>query len=1049
MSRSALRAAAVLALTAAPLSAPLAAQAPSPASPADALKAVPFRSIGPTNMGGRVSDVDGIPGDPRIFYVSGADGGIFKTTNGGTTFSEIFNDQTSYSIGALTVAPSDPNVLWVGTGEGDPRNSTSYGDGVYVSRNGGETWTHVGLGDSERIKRIAVDPRDPDVAYVCALGHAWGANAERGVFRTRDGGRSWTKVLYVDEQTGCSDLDMDLSNPRVLFAGMWTHRRWAWFFRDGGGETAVYRSMDGGDTWQKLSVTDAPMARIGVAIAQSRPQTVYVISEVPDLKGSLWRSDDRGETWRVVSTDPNINFRPFYYADMRVDPNNPEVLYTLSGGLSKSTDGGRTFQRIARDVHGDHQSFWIDPMDSDRLISGSDGGYQLSWDGGENFDIINNVTLSQYYQIFPDDQDPYWVCGGLQDNGHWCGPSNSLNGSGILKDEWFTTSGGDGFYAVPVPGAPWLIYSASQGGNIVLTDTRTGAQRRIHPYPKIVGSAGDALVEHRYRFNWDSPIHVSPHDPATVYFGGNVLFKSTDYGTSWTEISPDLTTDDPEKQQSSGGEIYTDNTAAEFHTTILTIAESPVQPGVIWAGTDDGNVQVTRDGGATWTNVVGNIRGLRANSWIGKIDASWHDAGTAYVAVDNHRYDDFTPHVFVTRDYGRTWTDLSAGLPQDDYVYVVREDPKNAELLYVGMERGMYASWDAGRTWVSIRGNIPPVSVRDIKVQQEYNDLVVGTHGRGAYVLDDLSAFQELPDAMADAQGAYLFTVRTATRWQIANKDANLGQREWVGANPEQGAIVRYYLKEAPTRPLTLEISDARGEVISTSTLRGAKAGVNETSWNLRHEGAAPIPGEGGGGGGGGFFGFGGGGPQALPGTYTATLKGDGWERSRSFQVRGDPRVEMTNAQYQAQFDAVVALRDLTSQVNQAIGTAESVMKQLDDLAATLTTLGDDRALIQEVRDARAAVQEVSDEYLRRPPPRMNYRQRPRVSEELRSIMGAIANVQAPPTEPQRARVEQIRGEAREAVDALTRVLDTRIRELNDKLGDRPHVMIARPRVIS
>ncbi|MDP2956910.1 MAG: hypothetical protein Q8N53_10865 [Longimicrobiales bacterium] len=1044
MLRSALRAAALAVLTVAPLSAQ---------SPADALKSIQFRSIGPTNMGGRVSDVDGIPGNPKIFYVSAADGGIFRTTNGGTTFAEIFNDQTSYSIGALAIAPSDPNVLWAGTGEGDPRNSTSYGDGVYRSLNGGETWTRVGLSDSERIKRIAVDPRDPDVAYVCAMGHAWGDNEERGVFRTRDGGRTWDKVLYVDQQTGCSDLDMDLSNPRILYVGMWTHRRWAWYFRDGGGETALYRSMDGGDTWRKLPVSDAPMARIGVAVAQSRPTTLYVISEVPDLKGSLWRSDDRGETWRVVSTDPNINFRPFYYADMRVDPNNPEVLYTLSGSLSKSIDGGRTFQRIANDVHGDHQAFWIDPLDSDRLISGSDGGFQLSFDGGESFDIINNVTMSQYYQIFPDDQDPYWVCGGLQDNGHWCGPSNSLNSSGILKDEWFTISGGDGFYAVPVPGSPWLVYTASQGGNIVLTDTRTGAQRRIHPYPKIVGSAGDAMADHEYRFNWDAPIHISPHDPATVYFGGNVLFKSADYGNSWTEISPDLTTDDPEKQQSSGGEIYTDNTAAEFHTTIITIAESPVQPGVIWAGTDDGNIQVTRDGGATWTNVVGNIRGLRAASWIGKIDASWHDAGTAYVAVDNHRYDDFTPHVFATRDYGRTWTDLSAGLPKDDYAYVIREDPKNASLLYVGMERGMYGSWDAGKTWVSIRGNIPPVSVRDIKVQTEYNDLVVGTHGRGAYVLDDLSAFQELPDAMADPQGAHLFTVRTATRWQIASKDANLGQREWRAANPQQGAIFRYWLKSAPAGALDLEVKDARGQQVWSTQVRGAKEGVNEATWNLRHQGPAPIPGEtggGGGGGGGGFFGFGGGaGPTALPGTYTVTLRGEGWERSRPFEVRGDPRVQMTNAQYQAQFDAVVALRDLTTRINQSIGTAEGVMKQLRDLAGTLTTAGDDRALIAEVREAAASVQEASDEYLRRPPPRMGYRQRPRASEELRSLMGSIAGVEAPPTMPQTARLQQVRGEVQQAIDALNVVLDTKIKALNDKLGDRPHIMINRPRIIS
>ena len=513
-------------------------------------------------------------------------------------------------------------------------------------------------------------------------------------------------------------------------------------------------------------------------------------------------------------------------------------------------------------------------------------------------------------------------------------------------------------------------------------------------------------------------------------------------------ISPDLTTDDPAKQQSSGGGIYTDNTAAEFYTTIFTLAESPVQPGVIWAGTDDGNIQVTRDGGDTWTNVAPNVKGMPTGSWISKIDPSWHDAGTAWVAVDDHRSDDFTPHVYVTRDYGATWTDLSAGLPRDDYVKVVREDPRNPDLLYLGMERGLHASWDAGKTWVSIRNNIPPVSVRDIKIQQGYNDLVVGTHGRGAYVLDDLSAFQELPEATADPDGAFLFTIREATRWQMANKDASLGQRRWRAENPPEGALIRYYLKEAPAGPLTLQIADAQGQVVSTSTLRGVKAGVNQTTWNLRVEGPEPIPGEEGGGGG-GFLGFGGSGPTALPGTYTATLEGDGWERSRSFDVRGDPRVEMTNADYKAQFDAAVALRDLTTRVNQSIGTAESVMKQLRDLASTLTTAADDAGMIQEVRDADAAVQQVSDEYLRRPPPRMGYRQRPRVSEELRSLMGSITGVEAPPTVPQMDRLGELRGEVQEAIDALDLVLDTRIRELNDKLGDRPHIMVPRPRVIS
>ncbi len=1025
------------------LAAPLHAQ--DAADAAEAIRSVVWRPIGPANMGGRVSDIDGVPGNPKIFYVSGADGGIFRTRNAGTTFEALFTDQPSYSIGALTVAPSDHNVIWVGTGEGDPRNSTSYGDGVYRSLDGGDTWTHLGLGDTERIKRIAVDPRDPDVAFVCALGHAWGPNEERGVFKTEDGGGTWERVLYIDQDTGCSDLDMDLSNPRIVYAGMWTHRRRPWRFDDGGKETALYRTKDGGATWEKLTngLPSGPMARIGVAVAQSEPWTVYLITEAKD-EGTLFRSDDGGESWRMVNDDPSINFRPFYYSDIRVDPSNPEIIFSLSGGLSKSMDGGRTFQRIGRGVHGDHQSMWIDPEDGDRVLSGSDGGFQVSYDGGDNFDIINTVTLSQFYQIDVDDRDPYWVCGGLQDNGNWCGPSNSLHSAGILKDDWFTYSGGDGFYSQSVPGQPHLVYSNSQGGNIMITDTRTGQTRRIHPYPKIVGSAGDALINHRYRFNWDAPIHVSPHEPGTVYWGGNVLFRSRDFGYSWDVISPDLTTDDPEKQLDSGGEIYNDNTAAEFHTTILTIAESPIEPGVIWVGTDDGNVQLTRDGGESWTLLNDRIRGLPAETWIAKIEASPHDAGTAFIAVDNHRLDDFTPYIFKTTDYGRSWTTLNEGLPQDDYVKVVRQDPRNPNLLYVGMERGLQASWDGGQTWASIRNGLPPVSIRDIKVHGRDNDLIIGSHGRGAFILDDLTPLQELGTAMTD--GRRLFPIRRATRWQIARKDASQGQRSYSAPNPPNGALIQYYVSERPDEPLSLSITDATGEAIRTIRMRDVEPGVNRTLWDLRYQGPDPIPGQpaGGRGGGGGRGGRGGGGgPKVQPGTYTATLSGQGWEQSQTFEVRGDPRIDMSEEDFRIQFEALIALRTLSSEMNNTVGAAESVITQLEQLKETLPAgRGSNSDLTEDIDAAIREMTEVRDAQLRRPPPRMGYRQFPRVSEEIRSLNGAIGGVEARPTEPQLLRVDEITQEARAAMDAVQLILDTTIRELNERLGGDPRIRV-------
>ncbi len=1009
-----------------------------------ALAQLEWRPLGPTNMGGRVSAIEGVAGDPRTFYVGGADGGVFRTRNGGTTFEALFTDQPVYSVGALAVAPSDPNVIWLGSGEGDPRNSSSYGNGVYRSTDGGDTWSYLGLDGTERIKRIRVHPDDPDVAWVCALGRAWGPNPERGVFRTTDAGATWDKVLYVDEDTGCSDLDLEASNPRVLYAGMWTFRRRPWRFDDGGGETALWRSSDGGETWQSLAhrpgMPTEPMARIGVAVAQSAPETVYLISETR-TQGQLWRSDDRGQSWRTVNDSRDINFRPFYYSDLRVDPTNPEVLITLSGGLSKSTDGGRTFQRIARDVHGDHQSFWIDPQDSQRYLSGSDGGFQVSLDGGETFDILNTVTLSQFYQIDVDDRDPYWVCGGLQDNGNWCGPSNSLHSEGILKDDWFNLSGGDGFYSQSVPGMPWLVYTNSQGGNIALVDTRTGAARRIHPYPKIVGSAGDAMVNHEYRFNWNAPIHISPHDPATVYFGGNVVFRSTDFGQSWDVISPDLTTDDPEKQLDSGGEIYLDNTAAEFHTTILTIEESPVEAGVIWTGSDDGLVHVTRDGGESWTDVTDNLKraGLRDEAWIAKVDASNFEGGRAYIAVDNHQMDDFAPSAFVTDDYGATWRSLAEGLPQDDYVKVIREDLTDPDILYVGMERGLQVSFDRGSSWHDLRGaDLPPVSVRDIQMQPDYDDLVLGTHGRGAYVLDDARVLQDLPRALDEAP--YLFPVRRATRWEMAGTDANQGQRAYAAPNPDYGAMVNFYLASVPDGGLRVEVRDGAGDTVRTLPVREPRVGLNRVTWDLRYDDPA-----GGQGGGGGFFG--GGGPTAVPGTYTVALVGPGWEKSRSVEVRGDPRVEMTAADYRAQFEAVTSLGELAGQVDGAVGVAESVLQQLDALDETLRdepgALPGAADLRDDVARARAEMAQVTDSLLRRPPPNMGYRQRPRVREEVRSLTRSISGVEAPPTDPQMLRLREVHTEAQEAIDAVWQVWNTTIRQLNERLGpDGPRIIV-------
>ncbi len=1008
----------------------------------EALKSMKWRAIGPANMGGRVTDIDGVPGDPHTFYVSGADGGVFKTTNGGVTFEALFTDQRAYSVGALAVAPSDPNVLWLGSGEGDPRNSVGYGNGVYRSNDGGKTWTHLGLDNTERIKRIVVDPRDPDVAYVAALGHEWGANPERGVFRTRDGGKTWDKMLYIDEDTGCSDIAMENDNPRILYAGMWTFRRKPWRFDGGGKETALYRSMDGGETWKKLDggLPKGPMARIGVAVAQSEPNIVYMITEYKK-EGTLFRSEDRGDSWRMVNDERNINFRPFYYSDIHVDPTNANVVFSLSGGLFKSTDGGRNFQRIARGVHGDHQSMWIDPENSERVLSGSDGGYQVSYDGGATFDIINNVELSQFYQLDVDDLDPYNVYGGLQDNGTWVGPSNSLRGAGILKRDWRALAGGDGYYAIPIPGSEHEVYANLQGGVIFHVDSRTGNVRNIHPYPKITGSAGDAIFDHKYRFNWDSPIHISPHDPNTVFFGGNVVFKSTNKGYDWTEISPDLTTNDKSKQQTSGGEIYQDNTAAEFHCSILTIAESPVEKGVLWVGTDDGNIQISRDGGESWTNVKDNVSGLPEFAWVAKIHASEHDAGTAFVAVDHHRMDDFTPHAYMTTDYGQSWKDLSKDLPQDDYVKVIRQDPHYPDVLYVGMEHGVYASWDTGDSWTRINNNLPPASARDLRVQPTYRDLVVGTHGRGVWILDDIRPLQEL--SKAQSKSVHLFESRPTTRWHIYGRHENMGQRTWRGENPAYGAYVNFYLAEDASEAVKVEIKNAAGDLVRTLTDSAAKAGVNRIVWDLRGKEA-----EGGSRRGRGFR-FGSARSRVSPGMYTATLHAEEEVLTTSITVKADPRIDMTQADYEAQEKAAVALIDLTSEANALVNKSEALLKQLKDLQAKAkmtngATNGSGSADDQMSSAIKSASKDLNVflDTMRRPPPAMNYRQKPQLREEIRSLMRAVDGASARPTTSQLARLDELRQEVVDAKGRFGKIVSGKIAEINEMAKSLPQLSV-------
>jgi photosystem II stability/assembly factor-like uncharacterized protein len=1062
-------------------------------NPVELLKGIKWRSVGPANNAGRISVVTGVPGDPTTYYVAGANGSIIKTTNGGTTFKPIFDDQTSGSIGAIAVAPSDPNIVYVGTGEGNPRNNASVGDGMYKSIDGGDHWTHIGLEKSDKIARLVIDGKNPDIVYACVLGREWGANEDRGVYKTTDGGTSWKKVLYVDPQTSCSDISADPNNSNIIYAGMYTYRRWAWHLESGSGSTAVYKSVNGGASWEKLSGPDKlrglprkAMDRIGVAVAPSDPNIVYVISETKD-EGELWRTDDAGLTWTTVNRDPNINFRPFYYADLRVDPKNPNRVFTLSGSLYFSEDGGRNFRSIARDVHGDHQAMWIDPVDPRYILSGSDGGWQVSRDGGRNWDVVNTFAFTQFYHINYDMQVPYRVCGGLQDNGNWCGPSNSLSGQGIRAADWYTVSGGDGFFTVPVLDKPWLVYSDAQGGMLNITDTRSGVQKTIYPYPNRVGSVGDAMAGHKYRFNWNSPIALSPQNPGVVYFGGNVLFKSTNYGLKWDVISPDLTTNDPKKLGSSGGEIVVDNTAAEFHSTLLTIAPSPLDSNVIWTGSDDGNVQVTRDGGKSWSNVFVNVPGLKPNAWIATVEASHFDVGTAYVTADHHQDDDYSPMVYMTTDFGKTWKSIRGDLPDRAWwAHVVREDPRNRNLLYVGTEAGVYASWDRGAHWTSLRADLPVVPVRDIQVHPRDNDLLVATHGRGLYILDDLTPLQQLAEQQASE--AVLFDMRPAIRWNMWSRDGNLGQRRYAGENPPVGALISYYLKAQPAGEVNIEVADASGRVVRRFRRVADEAGVNRVTWDLRYDNAAGGFGGRGGGGargaaagadtppdtslaavrerrraaaereaagaGGGEEGgfFGGGGVAVLPGIYQVTMTVGDKKFTKPVELKNDPRVEMTPAQVTAQHDAALQAQSTLQRVTRVIANVDDLVRQLTAVQASLRVApraDNTTAALTEIDGTLKELKVFRDSVLARPLAGLGYRQYPRLREEAQTVSGMIARPQWPITEGEKLRVGELKVETDTAQVRLDGIVKDRVGKINDLLKGTQHVITpGPPRVI-
>jgi photosystem II stability/assembly factor-like uncharacterized protein len=922
-----------------------------------------WRSIGPAVAGGRVASVAGTPQDDQLYYLGTAGGGVWKSVNGGATWEPVFEKESVAAIGAVAIDPTDERVVWAGTGEANPRNDVSFGNGLYKSTDGGKTWRRVGLAGVWSVSRIAVDPRDSRHVVVGAFGDPFKDSTDRGVYVTFDGGQSWRKSLYLSPASGASDVAIDPTNPNVVYAGMWHFRRVPWTFTSGGPDGGLYKSTDGGRTWKKLTGNGLPTGytgRIGLAIAPSRPSRVFALIEAKG--GILWRSDDAGSHWTMVSNDTLVDQRPFYFTHIAVDPSNANHVYAVSEMLAESKDGGRKFTEIAKDVHVDYHAIWIAPNNPKRIIVGEDGGYALTNDL-DHWSFSRNLTIGEIYHVGLSDENPYRVCAAFQDNGGFCGPENSLDSEGILDRHWVDVVGGDGMWTVPDPADPRYVWSDLEDGAVTLFDQKTETTRFIRPYDAFPGSflGPFDLSKVPYRFNWDSPIAFAPWDGHVAWFGGNVVFQSTNRGESWSVISPDLTRNIKEHQVPSGGPLAKDVSGAEYSDTILYIEGSPIDRSEIWVGTDDGYAQLTRDGGAHWSNVT--PPGTPQYARVETTAPSPLVAGTAYVSADNHRMGDYAPYLFVTHDYGASWTKIVNGLPPNQYVRTVRPDTRNPYLLYAGTEAGLWVSFDGGAHWQDFRINLPTVSVRDIRIQPQFDDLVIATHGRDTWILDDAESIQQLGNAQR--AGRMLFAPRTGYEYHYHSNDLGNYTR-FAGENPPKGAIVDFYQTAPAKSAPTLEILDVNGRVIrtvkGTHKVKGKeepyvsnKAGINRYVWDFtedpptkwygaaREEYQGPKTGA-----------------MVVPGTYTVRLTIGGTEMQQSLVVKGDPRDDWTVAQYQAGYEYAHKYSIVYGKIDEALNNLDAIKKSLTAAAAAAKN---DPALQRQIADAVARRQPVFDAF--------------------------------------------------------------------------------------
>jgi len=1030
----------------------------------DALKVLQWRSIGPFR-GGRSTAVAGVASQPMVFYFGGTGGGVWKTTDGGINWEPVSDGSVfgTGSVGAIGLSDSDPNTIYVGMGESPIRGNVSHGDGVYKSTDAGKTWKHVGLEDTRQISRIRVHPKNPDIVYVAAQGHVWGPNQQRGVFRSKDGGKTWEKVLFRSDKAGASDLIIDPTNPNVLYAGFWEVYRKPWTLESGGTGSGIFKSTDGGDTWTEITRSQGlprgMIGIVGIAVSPANSDRLWAIVEAED--GGVFRSDNGGRTWTKTNEQRNLRQRAWYYSRIYADPKSADTVYVLNTGFYRSNDGGRTFSGIGV-PHGDNHDLWIAPDDPQRMINSNDGGANVSFNGGKSWSEQDQAT-AQFYRVTLDNDFPYHIYGAQQDNSTVRIASRTTEG-GIGTSDWFDVGGGESGWIAPSPKDSLIIFAGSYDGLITRYDHHSGQLRDVNPYPNnpMGWGAGDL----KYRFQWNFPILFSPHDPNTLYAGANVLFKSTNEGQNWEVISPDLTRNDKAKQGASGGPITKDNTSIEYYDTIFTVMESPVQAGTIWSGADDGLVYVTRDGGKNWSNVTPSKDIMPEWIQINSLDASPFDPATAYVAATMYKYDDYKPYLYKTSDYGKSWKKITNGIPDGAFTRVVREDPNKRGLLYAGTETGMYVSFDDGANWQSMQFNLPVVPITDLAIHKREKELVAATQGRSFWIFDDLPLVHQAMDAggFKATSDTKLFKPKDNYRMP-GGGGGNLPATATIGKNPASGVVVYYSLKAKPTTDLVLEFLDAAGKSINKFTTRlprggggqgqaageqppagggeeggffggGAPArattdvGLNRFVWDMRYPDATRFP---------GMILWAGqiSGPRIVPGTYQVKLTVDGQTTTQTFEVKSDPRLTTSAADYAKQLDLSLKIRDKLTETHNAIIQIRDVKKQIDDLVKRVgpqsKPIADaGNALNRKLTEVEEALYQTKNQSSQDP---LNFPIR--LNNKLAALGGVVSRSETPPNEQSYAVYDELVAQINTQLQKLSQIMKTDLPAFNQLVKDQ------------